>query len=92
MSKRVEFYNKLKTTLNKNHNWPSVYLYKFIIPDESEKFDRVLKLFDAEASVSYKKSRKGNFISISGKEMMMSAEDVIYRYQKAEKIEGIIML
>lgn len=92
MPNREDFYNKLKTNLDKNHTWPSVYLFKFIIPDNAQKLARVQELFDAEASVSYKKSRKGNYISISGREMMMSAEDVIYRYQKAEKIEGIIML
>lgn len=92
MADREAFYKKLKTNLDKNHTWPGIYLFKFIIPDDPVKFSRVQALFDAEASVEYKKSRKGNYISISGREVMMSAEEVISRYQKAEKIEGIIML
>lgn len=92
MQTNEEFYNKLRINLNKNHTWPGVYLFKFIIPDHPQKLARVQELFDAEATVSYKSSRKGNYISVSGKEMMMNAEEVIARYQKAEKIEGIIML
>ncbi|MDZ7774371.1 MAG: hypothetical protein U5L09_01535 [Bacteroidales bacterium] len=92
MDKYREFYNKLKATLDKNHTWPGIYLFKFIIPDEPTKLARVQELFDEEASVHYKKSRKGNFISVSGKEMMMNADEVIERYRKAENIQGIIML
>lgn len=92
MDKRQEFYSNLKNNLNKNHTWPGVYLFKFIIPDEPTKLARVQELFEEEASIQYKKSRKGNFISVSGKEIMMNADEVIERYQKAENIQGIIML
>lgn len=92
MSKKEAFYNNLKTNLNKNHAWPSVYMFKFIVPDNPELLTAVQRIFSAEAILDYKTSSAGKYISITGKEMMMSAEDVIQRYLKAEKIEGIIML
>lgn len=89
---RSEFYSKLKTNLNKIHSWPTVYLFKFIIPDDPKRVSQVQQLFGHEASLNYTKSRKGNYISISGREVMMSADEIIHRYIKAEGIEGIIML
>ena len=37
-------------------------------------------------------SKKGNYVSVTAKEMMMSADKVIERYKDAAKIEGIISL
>lgn len=89
---RSEFYTKLRRSLNKIHSWPSVYLFKFIIPDDPKRISQVQQLFGEEAYLNYTKSRKGNYISISGKEVMMSADEVINRYRKAQSIEGVIML
>ncbi|MCF8338965.1 MAG: DUF493 family protein [Bacteroidales bacterium] len=87
-----EFYAKLRKHLNNIHTWPSVYLFKFIIPDEPTRLTQVQQLFGEEASLDYTKSRKGNYISVSGKEVMFSADEVINRYKKAQTIEGVIML
>jgi len=89
---RSEFYAKLRKHLNKIHTWPSVYLFKFIIPDDPTRITQVQQLFGEEAYLNYTKSRKGNYISISGKEVMMNADEVINRYRKAQTIEGVIML
>lgn len=87
-----DFYEKLKVQLNHIHHWPSVYLFKFIIPDDPTRLTQVQQLFGEEASLDYTKSRKGNYISVSGKEVMFSADEVINRYKKAQTIEGVIML
>jgi hypothetical protein len=85
-------YSGLREKLNKNHNWPSVYMFKFIVPDKPMLVDQVQKLFSEEAELKYRTSRKGNFISITGKEVMISAEEVIRVYKKAESIEEVIAL
>ncbi len=89
---KSEFYGKLKKQLNNIHKWPSVYLFKFIIPDDPTRITQVQQLFGEEAYLKYTKSRKGNYISISGKEVMMSADEIINRYRKAQSIQGVIML
>lgn len=73
--------------------WPRLYMFKFIVPAENSRIAMVENLFNTrEAEVTMRTSKKGNFISITAKEMMLSAESVIDRYKKAEGIEGLISL
>lgn len=85
-------YSGFREKLNRNHSWPSVYMFKFIIPDDPRLLDQVQKLFSSEAEIQYKKSRNGKYISLTGKEVMVSAEEVIKVYRNAENIEHIIAL
>ena len=78
--------------LRKEREWPMLYLFKFIVPNDHQKLALVEALFGAEAQVSINESRNGKYLSISAKEMMLSAEEIIERYKKAQKIEGIISL
>lgn len=89
---RDEFYRDLKKKLVENTQFPSVYLFKFIIPNDNQKLAQTQALFGPEAQVVTRKSRNGNYLSISAKEMMLNAQAVIDRYRKAEHIEGIIQL
>ena len=89
---REEFYKDLKEKLKENTKFPSVYLFKFIIPNNNQKLAQTQALFGPEAQVTTRKSRNGNYLSVSAKEMMLSAQGIIDRYKKAEKIEGIIQL
>jgi putative lipoic acid-binding regulatory protein len=73
--------------------WPSVYMFKFIVPADNERIAQVENLFDTEeAEVTMRTSKKGNFVSLTAKEMMLSAANVIVRYKEAAKIEGVISL
>ena len=69
-----------------------VYLFKFIIPNDNQKLAQTQQLFGAEAQVTINKSRTGKYLSISAKEMMITPEEVIDRYMRATKIEGLISL
>ena len=72
--------------------WPSICLFKFIVPNDNEKMALVSALFDENANISYHTSSKGNYVSVSVKEVMLSGDSVIEIYEKAVKIEGIISL
>ena len=86
-------YASLKQKLEENVEWPSVYLFKFIIPADNIKLAELQSLFDStEAQITTRSSKNGNFVSVSAKEMMINAERVIDRYKQAAKIEGIISL
>jgi putative lipoic acid-binding regulatory protein len=70
-----------------------LYLYKFIIPNENEKLAQVTALFDGEtAEISYHESGKGNYVSVSVKEVAVSVDQIIEKYQKASEIKGVISL
>lgn len=90
-AKRYDF-EKLYEILQKE-NWPQVYYFKFIVKADNHLIARVQSLFDAHvANISMRRSAKGNYVTISAKEMMLSAESVVERYKKASEIEGIISL
>ncbi|MGV3637746.1 MAG: DUF493 family protein, partial [Flavobacteriales bacterium] len=60
-------------------------------PDPS-RVDRVVALFPPESEILRKYSSGGKYLSITVKEVMMSADDVVARYEKASEIPGIITL
>jgi len=93
MDKRKEKYLKLEEQLKDGFDWPTVYMFKFIVPADNAKIAKVESLFNSkEAQISMRNSRKGNFVSITAKELMMNPEKVIERYLEAEGIEGLISL
>tara|TARA_B110000037_G_C16987263_1_gene451577 strand:- start:14 stop:295 length:282 start_codon:yes stop_codon:yes gene_type:complete len=85
-------FDGLKQKLEKQNNWPRVYLFKFIIPNDNHKLAQVEALFGSEAQVSRNQSRTGKFISVTAKELMISVDEVISRYEKSTLIEGLISL
>ncbi len=93
MDPRREKYEKLLIQLTDSFDWPTVYMFKFIVPSDNEKIAKVESLFDSnEATISIRNSSKGNFVSITAKELMLSPEKVIDRYIQAEGIKGLISL
>ncbi|HEV7231641.1 MAG TPA: DUF493 family protein [Bacteroidia bacterium] len=87
-----EPFKKLQEQLEKDFTWPLVYMFKFIIPADNQKLARVENLFSAEAVLTQKASEKGNYMSITVKEVMLDAASVIAVYAEAAKIEGVIAL
>ncbi|SNR33151.1 DUF493 family protein [Lutibacter flavus] len=93
MDKRTEFYKKLKKKLKKDTSFPTKYLFKFIVPSDVEKIDQIEELFNFTGAVINKRTSKtGKFTSVSVHIIMKKADDIILKYQQAEKIEGIISL
>ncbi|GHA33078.1 DUF493 domain-containing protein [Salinimicrobium marinum] len=89
-----EFYAKLRSQLYDTALWPSVYLYKFIVPTSDDKIVGIENIFDnMGAVITTKKSRKGNYTSVSVNVKMQDPDSVIDKYKEvAEKIEGVISL
>ena len=74
-------------------SYPSVYMFKFIVKSDLNKIAQIESLFHPEkAEIIRKESSKGAFISLSIKEVMMSADEIIAVYQKASTIKGVITL
>jgi len=91
--KSNEFYARLKEQLEQSNNWPSNYLYKFIVPTATNKIDLINKVFDnTGAVIESKQSKNGKYTSISITVHMKNPDAVIVKYQEVGKIEGVISL
>src|SRR5690606_12279246 len=86
-------YDRIKRMLDETHEWPTVFLFKFIVPSDIEKLARVEALFNSEtAEIKLKESRNGTYSSIAARQGMTSAERVLEGRRKASEIGGLIAL
>jgi putative lipoic acid-binding regulatory protein len=72
--------------------WPSTYMFKFIMPNENETVTRLLNIFGTANKQQMHNSRNGKYVSITIEELMLSATDVIEKYEKAAQLKGVISL
>lgn len=87
----MENYDKFREQLELEE-WPAVYMFKFIVPNEPKKIALVTALFDETVDLRMQPSSSNKYISITGKEVMMSVDSIIERYLAAAEIEGLIAL
>lgn len=85
-------YAGLLEKLRKELNWPTVYMFKFIVVSDNHKIALVQSRFSDEATISQKESNNGKYMSITVKEVMLSPESVIDKYREMENIEGVMAL
>ena len=91
--KTTEFYERLRLELNNNTSWPSKYLFKFIVPNEQFKIDKVENTFNnMGAVIDTKLSKTGKYTSISIHVQMKDAQNIIDKYLELSTVEGIISL
>ncbi|MCB0784219.1 MAG: DUF493 family protein, partial [Flavobacteriales bacterium] len=83
--------DRLKAKLEDVHDWPSVYMFKFIFEPTEERLARVMALFPEESEVLRRYSKGGKYLSVTAKEVMMNADDVVDRYVRASEIDGVIV-
>lgn len=82
-------FSQFKEKLDKIHEWPSLYTFKFIVPSGKE--GEILKIFPMH-DVKQKTSAKGNYTSLTAKIMAPSSDEVVRVYLEAHKVEGVIAL
>ena len=87
---RDEQFEKLREQLNKEVNWPLIYMFKFIIPAENRQIALVESKFSDEAVITQKESTNGKYISITIKEVMLTADAIIDKYKEMDGIEGLM--
>ncbi|GGB74672.1 DUF493 domain-containing protein [Flavobacterium suaedae] len=91
--KSEEFYKRLKEELTDTAIWPSEYLYKFIVPTSDEKIKQVEDAFNnMGAVIETKKSKNGNYTSVSINVKMKNPQAVVDKYIELSQVEGIISL
>jgi putative lipoic acid-binding regulatory protein len=84
-----EWFISFREKLNEHYAWPSLYIFKFIVPTGKEQ--QVKELFPKHDTTE-RASKQGKYTSITVQMMMPSSDAVIEIYQKASIIEGLIAL
>jgi putative lipoic acid-binding regulatory protein len=87
-----EQFDKLREQLNLHTTWPTVYMFKFIVPADNRKIALVESKFSDEAVITQNQSSNGKYVSITVKEVMLSAESIIEKYKEMQGIEGLMSL
>ena len=82
-------YSDFIKQLEDQHTWPSEYMFKFIVPRNSE--EEVRNIFQDQELLA-RESSNGNYTSITVKMVINATSEVIKIYEEAYKIEGIISL
>lgn len=91
--KSEDFYKRLKKELSDSATWPAGYLFKFIVPTDTEKILQIENAFNGKGAViKTTKSKNGKYTSVSIDVRMKSPQSVIDKYIELSEIEGIISL
>ncbi|ARA95105.1 DUF493 domain-containing protein [Rhodothermaceae bacterium RA] len=83
------WWDRFQSLLDDQIDWPSPYLFKFIVP--RAEVDALRALF-GEEQMQMRHSRKGNYVSVTARMIMQSSDDVIAVYKAAARVEGVISL
>ena len=76
-----------------SNTWPAEYLFKFIVPTDTAKIQKVEEAFDCMGAViKTTKSKTGKFTSISVDVQVKDSQEIIDKYLEVSTIEGIISL
>lgn len=86
-----DLFDKLRKQLELQE-WPNVFLFKFIAPNNSETVAKVTALFDDGTDLQYQPSKTGKYVSVSAKELMIDVDSIIAKYEKVSQIKGVIAL
>ncbi len=81
--------DSFRQKLDQHYSWPSLYMFKFIVPSGKE--GEVKNLFPKHTPTE-KKSKNGNYTSITFQMMMVSSDAVIDVYVQASLVEGVVAL
>ena len=83
---------KFRQKLLETTTFPTVYMFKIIVPSENRTIALVENLFEPEADIKTKESDKGKYTSITVKQVIIGVEEIIDIYKRASLIKGVMML
>lgn len=79
--------------MEESTQWPSDYLYKFIVPSEPEKTEEIRSIFsDTDATIEARQSRNGKYTSLSIRVTLENPDKVIEKYRLVGEVKGVISL
>jgi|CEGE01.1.fsa_nt_gi hypothetical protein len=85
-------YRNLRKALGKEEEWPQLYMFKFIVPNQHGKVDKVISMLPEESDISFKHTKSLRHVSVTCKAMMSHPDDVITITQNVTALEGVMAL
>lgn len=89
-----QFYEKLKKRLEESTEWPTDYMFKFILPSHQPSIEKLKGIFDEEgATINTRSSSKGKYTSVTIRLGIDHPDQVVEKYKEVGyQIEGVISL
>lgn len=84
-----EWWSDFRELLDDQNEWPSEYVFKFIVP--SSGLDDVKQALGVD-EVTTRESSRGRYVSVTARMQMESSEEVVQVYKSVRGIEGVISL
>jgi len=81
--------NSFKNSLDEEYNFPCDYNFKFIILSNSK--EKIFNLIP-DAKRIERTSKNGKYTSITLTHVVKNSSEILYIYEKASKIKGVISL
>lgn len=85
-------YRKLRKILDESEKWPSLYMFKFIVPNQHGKVDKVVAQLPEKGEVSFKHTKSLRHVSITCKAVMNNADEIVTITENVTAIEGVMAL
>ena len=84
-----EWWSRFRDLLDEQTEWPSDYLFKFIVPrPELEDLKEALGVQQPKVRAS----RKGNYVSVTLERKVTSSDEVIAVYKSVAEVKDVIAL
>lgn len=88
-----EFYKNFKEKLTEMYQFPTEYLFKFIIPNDQEKQAEIFRVFDGlKYTITERDSKNGKYTAVNVNTAVADADQIVDIYQEVAKIKDVIML
>lgn len=81
--------DSFKKSLDEEYTFPAEYNFKFIVATKEK--NKVIELLP-KAKIAEKKSRNNKYTSLTMTSLMKNSSEILYIYEKASKIKGVISL
>lgn len=84
-----EFMKDFREKVDEHHEWPCVYMFKFIVKADSQ---GLVEEKLPEGMISTRKSRNGKYVSITAEVVCDSADRVVEIYKAVSSVPGVMSL
>lgn len=88
----MDKFSTLRYRLLESETWPLKYMFKFIVPNKNGKVDQVKNLLPEDGELSFKHTKNLKHVSVTCVADMNTADEIIDITEKADKIEGVMIL
>ncbi len=85
-------FKNLRYRLMEVESWPLKYMFKFITPNEDGKVEQVKALLPDKGELSFKHTSSLKYVAITCVAIMNNADEIIDITEKADRIEGVLIL